>query len=153
MGAFTVRRAVAADAQRTWAVLVDWPRHSGTVPFTRVRAVPAADGSVTGVGSGLVARTGIGPLAYDDLMQVTDWVPPTDAAAGHCRLEKQGRGVTGGAHLTVAPAGPDRCAVVWHEQADVLGVRRLPLGAVESLVGRLVFGRALRLLARQAEAA
>jgi hypothetical protein len=154
MGTFTVHRTVGASAQRTWEVLTDWPRHTGTVPFTRVRAVPGPEGRTHGEGSGLVARTGVGPIAYDDRMTVTRWRPPGTGLAGRCRLRKEGRLVTGGVDLTVVPVAPRRCVVTWTEQADVRPVHRLPGGgAVEGVVGRLVFSRALRALAREAEAA
>jgi hypothetical protein len=154
MGTFTVHRVVDAPAQRTWEVLTDWPRHSGTVPLTRVRALPAAGGGSRGEGAGMVARTGVGRLAYDDRMTVTRWQPPTATTPGRCRLRKEGRAVTGGACFTVTPLAPRRCRVVWQEQADVVGVHRVPGGPLlEAVVGRVVFARALRLLARQAEAA
>lgn len=154
MGTFTVHRVVDASAQRTWDVLTDWPRHSGTVPLTRVRAVSAPGGDTHGEGSGMVARTGLGPLAYDDRMTVTEWQPPTATTPGRCRLRKEGRAITGGACFTVTSLAPRRCRVVWQEQADVAGVHSVPGGPIlETVVGRVVFGRALRLLARQVEAA
>ena len=154
MGTFTVHRVVDASAQRTWDVLTDWPRHSGTVPLTRVRALPAPGGDTQGEGSGLVARTGLGRLAYDDRMTVTEWRAPTATTPGRCRLRKQGHAVSGGACFTVTSLAPRRCRVVWQEQADVAGVHSVPGGPIlETVVGRVVFGRALRLLARQVEAA
>ncbi len=154
MGTFTVHRAVGASAQRTWDVLTDWPRHTGTVPFTTVRAVAGPEGRASGEGSGLVARTGVGPLAYEDRMTVTRWQPPSPGVPGRCRLRKEGRFVTGGVDLTVVPVAPRRCLVTWTERADVAPVHRLPGGsAVEGVVGHLVFGRVLRALARAAEAA
>jgi hypothetical protein len=154
MGSFTVHRMVGASARRTWDVVVDWPRHSGTVPLTTVRAVAGPGGGTEGEGSGLVARTGIGALAYDDLMLVTHWQPPDETGSGRCRLEKQGRAVTGRVCLTVVPVAPRRCRLTWQERVDVVGVHRLPFGdIVESAVGHVVFSRVLRRLARQAEAA
>jgi hypothetical protein len=152
MGSFTVHRAVGASARRTWEVLTDWPRHSGTVPLTRVSAFRAPDGRAQGIGSGLVARTGVGPVAYDDRMTVTQWQPPTPDRPGRCVLRKEGHLVAGGARVVVVPVAERRCTVIWHERADVAGLDRVPFGrAVEGVVGRLVFSRALRLLARQAE--
>ena len=152
--AFTVHRTVGASAQRTWDVLTDWPRHTGTVPFTHVRRAPAPDGRDVGEGSGLVARTGLGPVAYEDRMTVTWWHPPTSGAAGRCRLRKEGGLVTGDVELTVVPVAPRRCRVRWTERVDVAGVHALPGGgAAEAVVGHLVFRRALRILAREAEAA
>lgn len=154
MGTFTVHRTVGASAQRTWDVLTDWPRHTGTVPFTTVFAVPAPDGRSHGEGSGLVARTGVGPVAYEDHMTVTWWQPPTSGVSGRCRLRKEGRLVTGAVELTVVPVAPRRCRVTWSERVDVAPLQAVPGGpAVESVVGHLVFRRALRTLAREAETA
>lgn len=152
MGSFTVHRTVGASARRTWDVLTDWPRHSRTVPLTLVSAVPAPDGSQHGIGSGLVARTGLGPVAYDDRMTVTRWQPPSSGRPGRCALRKEGHVIAGGVRLVVVPVTDQRCTVIWHEQVDLVGLGRVPFGRVaEGVVGRLVFSRALRLLARQAE--
>jgi hypothetical protein len=154
VASYTLRRIVRASAERTWDVMTDWPRHTGTVPLTRVRTLPAPDGRATGEGSGMAARTGLGRFSFDDRMTITQWQPPTATRPGRCRLVKQGRVITGGAYLEVAPISPTRCRIVWQEHADVLGVHALPFGdRLERAVGRLVFGRALRQLARQAEAA
>jgi hypothetical protein len=154
MGTFTVHRTVGASAQRTWDVLTDWRRHTRTVPFTRVRSVPAPDGRAEGEGSGLVARTGLGPVVYEDRMTVTWWQPPTAGATGCCRLRKEGGLVTGEVELAVVPVAPRRCRVRWTERVDVAGVHSLPGGAaLEAAVGHLVFRRVLRTLAREAEAA
>jgi hypothetical protein len=124
------------------------------VPFTHVRSVPAPDGRVVGEGSGLVARTGVGPVCYEDRMTVTWWQPPSSGVAGRCRLRKEGGLVTGGVELSVVPVAPHRCRVTWTERVDVAGVHSLPGGAAaEAAIGHLVFRRALRTLAREAEAA
>lgn len=154
MGTFTVHRTVGASAQRTWDVLTDWPRHTGTVPLTHVRREPAPDGRAEGEGAGLVARTGLGPLAYEDRMTVTAWQPPSSSLAGRCHLRKHGGLVTGDVELTVVPVAARRCRVTWTERVDVAPVHALPGGAAaEAVLGHLVFGRALRTLAREAEAA
>lgn len=154
MGTFTVHRTVGASAQRTWDVLTDWPRHTGTVPFTHVRSVLAPDGRKHGVGSGLVARTGLGPVAYEDHMTVTCWQPPSAGSTGRCWLRKEGGLVTGEVELAVVPVAPRRCRVTWTERVDIAAVHSLPGGAaVEATVGHLVFRRALRTLAHEAEGA
>lgn len=154
MASYTLRLDVRAPAERTWNVMTDWPRHTGTVPFTRVRTLPGPDGRTKGEGSGMAARTGLGRFSFDDPMTITQWQVPTATRPGRCRLVKHGRVITGGAYLEVVPVSPTGCRVVWQEQADVIGVHSLPFGdRLERVVGRWAFGRALRLLARQAEAA
>jgi hypothetical protein len=154
VASYTLRRVVNASAERTWDVMTDWPRHTGTVPFTRVQALPGPGGRTTGEGTGMVARTGLGRLSFDDRMTVTQWQPPTATRPGRCRLVKQGRIISGGAYLEVAAISPTRCRVVWQEHADVLGIHSLPFGErLEQLAVRVVFARALRRLARLAEEA
>lgn len=149
MSSFTVRREVGAPAPAVWATLVHWPNHGRWVPLTRVRVTsPAAQG----VGATFVGRTGVGPVGFDDPMQVTAWRPPTDTEPGLCEITKTGRVVLGDAWFTVTPTGPGRCEVTWSETVEVAGVRRLPLsGPVSALAGRLAFGYVLRRLAAEAQ--
>jgi carbon monoxide dehydrogenase subunit G len=89
------------------------------------------------VGTVFVARTGIGPLAFEDPMEVTVWRPPA-----LCRLEKRGGLVTGWAEIEVHPHGEGHSRVVWRED---LAVRLLP-AFFDRQVGwaaRWMFGRAV----------
>lgn len=149
MGAFTVRREVAAPAESVWSRLVDWPAHGRWVPLTTVTVTSAGAG---GVGQTFVGRTGIGPVGFDDPMTVSVWQPPTDGREGRCTVRKTGRVVLGAADLTVRPLGPTRCAVEWTETADVVGLRRLPLaGRVTAWVGAVAFRRVLARMAAEVE--
>ena len=151
MGAFTVRREVAAPAENVWSRLVDWPAHGRWVPLTTVRVTSAGPG---GVGQTFVGRTGIGPVGFDDPMTVSVWQPPADGREGRCTVRKTGRVVLGAADLTVRPLGPKRCAVEWTETADVVGLRRLPLaGRVTAWVGAVAFRRVLARMAAEVEPA
>jgi hypothetical protein len=99
-------------------------------------------------GTVVVARSGLGPLAFDDRMEVTVWLPPADDEPGLCRLEKRGRVVRGWAEIEVRPGPGGRTRVLWREE---LAVRFLP-SLFDPLLGaaaRTVFGRAVnRLLGR-----
>jgi carbon monoxide dehydrogenase subunit G len=149
VGAFTVRREVAAPAEVVWARLVDWPAHGRWVPLTTVRVTSAGP---AGVGMTFVGRTGVGPVGFDDPMTVTRWQPPADGREGRCTVRKTGRVVLGGADVTVRPLTPTRCTVEWTETADVVGLRRLPLaGRVTAWVGALAFGRVLARMAAEVE--
>jgi hypothetical protein len=109
------------------------------VPLTRVTATPPPP---TGEGTVVVARTGVGPLAFDDRMEVTVWRPPADGEPGLCRLEKRGRVVLGWAEIEVRPGPGGRTRVLWREE---VGVRFLP-GVFDPLLGaaaRAMFGRAV----------
>ena len=150
MGAFTVRREVAAPAAQVWASLVHWPNHGRWVPLTRVVTTSA---SPAGVGASFVGRTGIGPLAFDDSMVVTGWQPPSEGRPGRCEIHKTGRVVLGDASFTVTALDERRCLVAWTETIEIAGVRRLPLaGPAIDLAGRWAFAALLRRMAAETEA-
>ena len=71
------------------------------------------------VGATFVGRTSIGPLHFDDPMEVTQWRPPIDDEPGVCRIVKRGTVVTGWAVLTVSP-DRDGATIRWQRG------RRLP---------------------------
>lgn len=121
--------------------MTDWERHTATVPLTRITVLTLPP---DGVGTAFVARTGIGRAFFDDPMRVTAWQPPTPTSAGHCRLEKTGRIVTGWAEIEVHPTAAGS-HIRWREN---LRVARLPpfLDHATALTGRLVFRRAITTL-------
>lgn len=141
---FLLERMAPLPLDETWRRLTEWPRHGKVVPLTRVTVVtdgPTREGTV------FVARTGLGPLAFDDRMEVTRWSPPESGAGGRCRLEKRGRMVTGWAEIEVGTGPGGRTRVVWREE---LGFRFLPrlLDPVVRRTARHVFGRAVNRLLR-----
>ncbi|WP_041832615.1 SRPBCC family protein [Actinoplanes sp. N902-109] len=153
MARFTVVQEVGAPASAVWAALVDWPRHGRWAPMTVVRTVtPRPDG----VGAGFVARTGMGPLAFDDPMTVVGWQPPSGDGPGdrpgRCEVVKSGRVVHGRAWFSVAPLPDARSRVVWFEDVTV-SPRRVTrfAGPLLSVAGRVGFTATLRSLARDLE--
>jgi hypothetical protein len=114
------------------------------VPLTRVTVLTAPP---THAGTVFVARSGIGPLSFDDRMEVTVWRPPVDDTPGLCRMEKRGRVVLGWAEIEVRPGPGGRSRVIWREE---LRVRLLPPLFDRPLAGaaRYVFGRAANRLLR-----
>lgn len=141
---FLLQRTAPLPPDEAWRRLTQWPRHGEVVPLTRVTVTTPGP---TRVGTLFVARSGIGPLSFDDAMEVTVWQPPGDDTPGLCRLEKRGRVVTGWAELEVRPGPGGRARVLWREE---LRVRWLP-GAVDGVLertARYVFGRALNRLLR-----
>ncbi|QMU77814.1 SRPBCC family protein [Streptacidiphilus sp. PB12-B1b] len=136
MAFFEITRSVPAGVQECWRRVTDWPRHSAMVPLTRVAQVGAGP---TGLGSTVLARTAVGPLGFDDPMEVVLWQPPTAHAPGRVRLEKRGSVVLGWAEVEVRAEGPGS-VVRWREEIRVRGVPA-PLDAVVAGTGRRVFGR------------
>ncbi len=140
---------VDAPAERTWATLVDWPAHGRWVPLTRVRVLTP---SGAGVGARFVGRSGIGPLGFDDPMEVVEWAPPSAGSPGRCAVVKQGRVVLGRASFEVADLPGGRSRVTWLEDVELAPVALTrPFAAVVALVGRLAFTRTLRAMAREVE--
>ena len=121
--------------QEAWRRLTRWERHADHVPLTRI-TVAAPPG---GPGVRVLARTGVGPLAFDDPMDVVRFDPPRDGGTGVCRLEKRGTVVTGWAEIRIGPLGTG-CEVEWRED---LHVTRLPASfdRVTAWCGRRLFGR------------
>jgi hypothetical protein len=141
-----VDATVGVPAERLWERLVDWPSQGEWVPLTRVRTVA---GSGWGVGGRIEARTGVGPIGYDDPMVITRWEPPYSFEVLHT-----GQLVRGEAGFDVAAVDPRRSRVEWWEALE------LPLGRAGGLGWRLtaplweaVLRRALARLATLVESA
>lgn len=120
------------------------------MPLTSVRLEEPTDGGR----ERFVARTHLGPLSFDDVMEVTHSTPPggdaLGAEPGVARIVKHGRVVLGWAVLTVTP-NAGGCAISWHEEARLRGTPWLASLLIDRVVaagfGRLVDG----LLARPVE--
>lgn len=148
----TIEATVDVDAPttRTWSALVDWPAHGAWTPLTTVRVISDRP---DGLGARFVGRTGVGPVAFDDPMEIVEWSPPQGEQPGRCAVRKRGRVVLGSARFEVHPLGPRRSLVVWREDVDLPPVwLTRPLGPLVSLAGRVVLRRVLRRFARHVEA-
>jgi hypothetical protein len=108
--------ALPVDAEQAWRAVMDWTRQGDWIPFTQVRVT---SGTGTAVGDRIVARTAIGPVGFDDPMEIVRWDPPN-----LCEVRHHGRVVRGGGVFTVVPDGEGRSVFHWSEQLD------LPFGAV-----------------------
>lgn len=139
MALFRIDRDSSLPAAEVWRRLTTWERHADVVPLTRitVRTPPPS-----GEGTVFVARSGLGPVGFDDVMEVVTWRPAAEGG-GMCRLEKRGSFVTGWAEIEVS-AHPETAgsAVVWREE---LRVRWLPraFDGVLRATARRMFGRAV----------
>jgi hypothetical protein len=128
---FQIAREVPLTQEEAFARLTNWDAHADVVPFTSMHVTD----------TGFVAHTGVGPLGFDDPMEVVAWDPPR-----FCRLEKRGRVMLGWAEISVWPSGSGS-KVVWREVAHLRGVPRA-LAGVERAAGTAVFRRVLRRLTR-----
>ncbi|MGW6062162.1 SRPBCC family protein [Streptomyces sp. NPDC055189] len=144
MALFRIDRESSLPADEAWRRLTTWERHADVVPLTRVYVQTPPPG---GEGTVFVARSGIGPVGFNDVMEVVTWRPAAEGGGGMCRLEKRGSFVTGWAEIEVLPRPESGSTVVWRED---LSVRWLPrvFDGVLLAAARRMFGRAVdRLLA------
>lgn len=77
MSPSVVELRCAAPVAVLWRTLTDLSATTAVVPLTSA----SADDSPVAVGWSFTARTGIGPVGFDDLMVVTRFSPPATAAA------------------------------------------------------------------------
>lgn len=116
MTELTLEVDVAAPAEQTWAGAVDWAGQGEWMLGTRVR--PTGQDGV-GVGGGISAFTGVGPVGFLDTMVITEWDPPRRCVVAHT-----GRVVRGSGVFEVVATGASSSRFIWSEQLD------LPLGAL-----------------------
>lgn len=124
-------REVALPPEEAWERITAWERHGDHVPFTRIRRTT----------NGFVARTAVGPLGFDDPMEIVEADPPRSLS-----IAKTGRVVRGDVTILIEPTARGS-RVRWTETVDVRGVPRIADGLV-AWGGRRLFGRVIdRLLA------
>jgi hypothetical protein len=150
MARFTATVPVAAPVERVWDLITDWPAHSRWIPLTTVRVLTA---SGSGVGARFVGRTQLGPIGFDDPMEITVWAPPEGDLPGRCAVVKQGRVVLGGASFEVrADPASGGSLVLWTEDVQIPPVwLTRPAGPLIAAAGRAGFVRSLRTMARELE--
>ncbi|MWA14414.1 SRPBCC family protein [Streptomyces sp. BA2] len=139
MALFRIDRESSLPAGEVWRRLTAWERHADVVPLTRVTVrtpPPSGEGTV------FVARSGLGPVGFDDVMEVVTWRPAVEGG-GLCRLEKRGSFVTGWAEIEVSPrAGAGGSTIVWREDLRVRWLPRVFDGVLVAAARRM-FGRAV----------
>ncbi len=133
MARFEVSRETSLPAEVAWSRLTDWQSHGQFIPLTSVTS------SGEGVGATFCARTSLGPLGFDDIMDVTEWDPPTADKAGRCRIVKRGRVISGWAELGVTPTAAGSM-VRWLEEASIRRTGRL-LDLPSRIASRMIFTR------------
>lgn len=141
MASFEVVRHTHLTADEAFARLTDWPGHARFIPLTTIRQVGLIRDDV---GERFVARTSVGPLHFDDPMEVVFWQGPADDAPGVCRVDKCGRVVVGSTVITVTPSN-EGSVVHWQEDASVRFLGPLASWPTQ-FAGRRIFGRLLERL-------
>lgn len=146
MADFEVHLDPPLPAPEAWRRVLDLRAHTAVIPLTTVTGeAMVASGLVAG--SRFVARTGVGPVGFDDVMVVDSIVPPTPTTAGSARIRKEGKVVRGVIELVVTPTDAGS-RVRWTQHIGVRGVPAV-LDPVVSRIARAAYGSTLRrLLAR-----
>ena len=119
IGHVSVSVLVHAPVQAVWDATTDWERQSQWMLGTTVRGT--ANGG-RGVGGGIEAWTGIGPLGFLDTMVITAWEPPH-----RCLVEHTGKAIKGTGAFEVAENADGTSTLTWLEDVE------LPLGALGRL--------------------
>jgi len=115
---------VDAPVEATWHGATDWKGQGQWMLGTRVRGT---DRDGQGVGGGIEAFTGIGPIGFLDTMRISVWDPPR-----RCHVVHTGRVVKGTGTFEVEPRGEGASRFVWREDLE------LPLGVLGRLGWPLV---------------
>ena len=113
----TVPVEIAAPAEIVWEVITDWEAQEEWILGTTVRIT--SEGAGRRLGATFSAFTGIGPLGFNDPMEVVVWDPPR-----RCVVRHRGRVVRGDGIFEVVAESPDRSRLLWSELLD------LPLGGL-----------------------
>lgn len=137
MASFWFDLLVPGPPAQVWERLWDLERHTLAIPLTTVGDGPLDEGVR------FTARTGLGPVGFDDVMVVRLWQEPHRAV-----IEKVGPVLGGRIDATLTPAGPDT-RIRWEQS---YAVRGLPdhLAAVAAPTVRAGYLRVVRTIAREA---
>lgn len=102
---------VRKPAEQVWAALSDWEKQSAWILATRVRTTVQQG---RGVGGGIEAWTGVGPVGFLDVMVISEWEPPR-----RCVVQHVGRVVRGTGGFQISDLGEGRSRVLWWEKVEV----------------------------------
>ena len=145
MADFVIRASTERPATACFEQLLDWDAHAAVIPLTTLQH----EGRPR-IGQRFVARTGLGRVGFDDVMEVTALRPPSGDGPGDqpgvVEVVKTGRVVGGRVRWTVTPSasGAD---VEWTQR---LTIAWLPTWAdpLVGSVGRAAYGLGLHRLLR-----
>ena len=131
------------SVEEAWRRLTNWPAHGEWIPLTKMIILHV--GSEPGLGDKFIGRTGIGPIAFDDVMTVTQFEAP--GTHGFCEVTKSGRLIKGSASFEVKSID-GATVVIWVEDIPLPSFVEKVFGRILKAVGTRVFttalGKALR---------
>lgn len=110
---FTIEVATPVTPDEALRRVLDLRAHDRVIPLTRVRpAVPATD---LHPGSSFVARTGVGPLGFDDPMRVEAVDEHGAAEPAGAVIVKEGHVIQGRIEVLITPTAAGSL-LSWHQQ-------------------------------------
>jgi carbon monoxide dehydrogenase subunit G len=135
----TLEISTQLTVEEAWRRLTNWRAHGEWIPLTKM--IILREGEKPGLGDKFIGRTGIGPIAFDDVMTVTQFEAP--GTRGFCEVTKSGRLIKGSASFEVKPTDAGT-VVIWVEDIPLPILVDKVLGGLLKLAGGLVFTSALR---------
>lgn len=146
---FTLIARAPVSATEAWERLLDLRRHTQAIVWTRI----TPDESPMHTGLRFVARTQLGPLGFDDIMEVRTADGPAKRKPGHLVIDKETLGLAGTVEVTVEQLATG-VRVIWRQRLDGGGITALlhPLASVVvgggyALALRRILGRGTRIKA------
>ena len=111
-----VKVKVNAPQAAVWAAMTDWEAHSRWIPFTKVKVLTPGDNG-NGLRTRFVGRTGIGFLAFDDVMLVERFAPATpQRPIAKCQIKKESKFLQGFAYFHIYDLGDNTSEILWVEK-------------------------------------
>lgn len=133
-GEFVVVVETPLTPAQAWARVWDLDRHSEVIPLTVVSSEPPGTALAAGVRFG--GRTALGPVGFDDPMEIVVWEPPA-TAAGCAVVAKAGRVIAGRIEVAFTPTDGGGTRITWRQVVQLPWLP-LPLSPLEHVVARLV---------------
>jgi hypothetical protein len=109
---FRVSVKIQASQENVWQRLVHWESQGEWMALTKVSATEK-DSLDSGVGTRVVAFTGIGKLGIRDSMVVTQWQPPE-----FCSVLHDGRIIKGIGEFRLVKIGAEKTRFDWYEEIE-----------------------------------
>lgn len=140
---------VNAPQQLVWEEITNWERHSEWIPFTKVTILD--HGKDDKVGTKFVGRTGIGKLAFDDIMTVDRCVSPEESGEdGKCWITKSSPHLHGNAYFHVIETSETTSKIVWVENVSLPSESLTrQFSSILSAFGNIAFSYSLRKFAKK----